>query len=128
MRRFVPAALLLLAAAGCRTYQSYGYVSSERGLLPANQFASYGPDQATAIAIGRAFGKAYDGLDSAGYKKQTEAAITYARKFPSVDSISADTLGHRLVVTFKSGWTAQITPIMDGKSPDETPGLPATAK
>ncbi len=126
MRRLVPSALLLLAAAGCRPYQSYGYVTSEHGLLPADQFASYGPDQATAVAIGRAFGKAYAGLDPAGYAKQAAAAISYARKFPSVDSISADTLGHRLVVKFASGWTAQITPIMDGETPDQTPGLPST--
>jgi hypothetical protein len=126
MRRLVPCGLLLLAATACRPYQSYGYVSSEHGLLPADEFASYGPDQATAIAIGRAFGHAYAGLDSSDYAKQTQAAMTYARQFPQVASVSADTLGHRLVVTFTSGWTAQVTPIMDNVAPDKTPGLPST--
>jgi hypothetical protein len=123
MRRLVPLTLLLLCAA-CRSYERYGYVTSENGLLEPDEYAKYGPDQATAIAIGREFGKGFSGLSPAGYTKQAGAAMAYATKLPQVKSITADTLGHRLVVTFASGWTTQITPIMDGKSGDETPGLP----
>ncbi|HEX3927853.1 MAG TPA: hypothetical protein VHW65_07640 [Gemmatimonadales bacterium] len=123
MRRLVPLCLLLLAAA-CRPYERYGYVTSERGLMEADKFASYGPDQASAVAIGREYGKGFAGLNPTAYARQADAAVTYARKMPQVRTIVVDTLGHRLVVTFASGWTAQITPIMDGKSGDETPGLP----
>jgi len=28
------------------------------------------------------------------------------------------------VITFADGWTSQVTPITDGKSGDDTPGLP----
>jgi hypothetical protein len=35
-----------------------------------------------------------------------------------------DSLGNRLVITFKSGWHAQVNPIKDGKDGDETKGLP----
>ena len=123
MRLFVPLALLLLAA-GCRSYERYGYVTSEMGLIPPDEYARYGPDQATAVAIGRAFGAAFGGLNPAAYAKQAGAAMTYAHTLPQVKAISADTLGHRLVVTFASGWTTQVTPIMDGVKPTDTPNLP----
>jgi hypothetical protein len=111
MRHLVP---LVLAATlvACPTYDSYPYVSSQDGLMDADEWAKYGPDQAVAVAIGRAFGQ----QDAAG-------AIEYAKKFPQVVGIEADSLGHRLVVSFADGWKAQVTPITDGKNGDETAGI-----
>lgn len=123
MRRLVPLGLLLLAVA-CRDYDRYQYVSSEKGLLAPDEYAKYGPDQAISMAIGREFGKAHTSTDPAALAKQADAALAYAKKFPQVKSITADTLGNRLVVTFADGWATQVTPISDGKSGDETANLP----
>jgi hypothetical protein len=112
MRRLVPIALVVLLV-GCRAYDGEKYVSSDKGLLDADQWAGYGPEQAMAVAIGREFGA-----------QNATAAAEYARKFTAVDSVAVDSLGHRLVVTFASGWHAQVNPIKDGKGGDETKGLP----
>ena len=112
MRRLVPYALLVVLAA-CRSYDTEKYVASDKGLLDADQWAGYGPEQAVAVAIGREFGA-----------NSAAAAAEYAKKFPAVDSVAVDSLGHRLVVTFASGWHAQVNPIKDGKGGDETKGLP----
>ena len=105
MRRLVLAAAVLSLTA-CPTYDSYKYVASEKGLMAPDEFAKYGPEQAIAVAIGREFGQAYAGRDSLGLAKQADAAVTYAKAFPQVKSVAADTLGHRLVVTFADGWSA----------------------
>ncbi len=123
MRRFAPVALLALLAA-CPTYDSAKYASAQDGLMPADEFAKYGPDQAIATAVGREFGKAADGTTPEALATQIDAALAYAKKFPSITAVTADTLGHRLVLTFASGWHAQVVPITDGKSGDETTGLP----
>jgi hypothetical protein len=123
MRRLVPLSLLFVLAA-CPSYDRYTYVSSQKGLLAADDYAKYGPDQAISMAIGREFAKGYAGRDADGFAKQAGAALAYAKKFPQVTRITADTLGHRLVVTFADGWTTQVTPITDGKSGDETANLP----
>jgi hypothetical protein len=123
MRRLLPFSLLFVLAA-CPSYDRYGYVTSQKGLLPADEYAKYGPDQAIAMAIGREFAKGYAGRDSAGFAKQADFALAYAKKFPQVAKITADTLGHRLVVTFADGWTTQVTPITDGKRGDATTNLP----
>ena len=123
MRRLVPLSLLFVLAA-CRTYDRYEYVSSEKGLIAPDQYARYGPDQAISIAIGREFANGYAGRDADGFAKQAGAALAYAKKFPQVKSITADTLGHRLVITFADDWTTQVTPITDGKSGDQTANLP----
>src|SRR4249919_3604689 len=102
IRRLVPLAVILSVVA-CRPYERYGYVTSEFGLIPADAYAKYGPDQAVSVAIGREFGKGFDGLSAEGYAKQTDAALLYAKKFPQVSKIVADTLGHRLVLTFADG-------------------------
>ncbi|HPF60618.1 MAG: hypothetical protein KC544_00865 [Gemmatimonadetes bacterium] len=112
MRRLVPLALVATLAA-CPTYDSLPYVSSQDGLMDADAFAAYGPQQAIAVAIGREFAEA----DAA-------RATEYAKKFPQVTSVEADSLGHRLVVTFADHWSTQVVPITDGKSGDETAGLP----
>lgn len=123
MRRLLPLSLLFLLAA-CPSYDRYEYVSSQKGLMSADDYAKYGPEQAISMAIGREFGKAYTTRDSMGFRKQADAALTYAKKFPQVEGVTADTLGHRLVVTFADGWVTQVTPITDGKSGDETVNLP----
>jgi len=111
MRRLVPLALVATLAA-CPTYNSEPYLSADKGLLDADQWAGYGPEQAVAVAIGREFGQG-----------SAAEAVAYGQKFDSVREIEADSLGHRLVVTFKNGWNAQVTPITDGKRGDETPGV-----
>ncbi len=123
MRRFVPM-LLLLSLVACRDYDRYSYVSNGKGLMPPDEYAKYGPEQAIAVAIGREYGKDHSGTTPADYAKQADAAMAYAKKFPDVKTVTADTLGFRLVVTFQGGWTTQIAPIADGKGGDETAGLP----
>lgn len=103
---------------GCRDYQYEKHVASQKGLIPADQFAGYGREQAIAVAIGREFARPYN----SGAEQQADVAISYARgKFSKdISDISADPLGHRLVVTFSSGWRTAIVPIDDGKTGDET--------
>ncbi|HXG44585.1 MAG TPA: hypothetical protein VNJ71_07510 [Gemmatimonadales bacterium] len=117
---FTPLALavFLVAPAACRDYRSEPRLSDQAGLIPADQFARYGREQAIAVAIGREFARPYN----SGPEKQAEVAMHYARtKFGAdVVDITADPLGHRLVVTFKSGWRTAIVPIRDGKTGDET--------
>jgi hypothetical protein len=120
--RLRPAFLLTLLLAttlgACRDYQYQGHVSSQAGLIPADQYAQYGREQAIVVAIGREFARPYN----SGPQAQTDIAITYARNTFSSDivAISADPLGHRLVVTFKSGWRTAIVPIADGKTGEQT--------
>lgn len=123
MRRLVPL-ILALTLAACPNYDRYPYVSSGKGMMPPDEYAKYGPEQAIAVAIGREFGKNHSGATDADYARQADAAMTYAKNFPQVKSITADTLGFRLVVTFQGGWVTQVTPITDGKRGDETAGLP----
>jgi hypothetical protein len=118
--RFILTALVASVAllGACRDYNSQRHVANQQGLIPADQFARYGREQAIAMAIGREFARPYN----SGPEAQAEVAIAYARnKFgKDVTDISADPLGNRLVVTFKSGWRTAIVPINDGKTGDET--------
>ncbi len=124
MRRLVPLLALTLAVAACPTYDRYKYVAGQDGLMSADEYAKYGPEQAIAMAVGREFGKAHSAETPEGFARQAGAAIAYAKKFPEIRTVAADTLGHRLTVTFASGWVSQVSPIADGKSGDETAGLP----
>jgi len=110
------ASVVLLGA--CRDYNSQRHVANQQGLIPADQFARYGREQAIVMAIGREFARPYN----SGPEAQAEVAIAYARnRFgKDITDISADPLGNRLVVTFKSGWRTAIVPINDGKTGDET--------
>lgn len=110
------ALLVLAAAAGCRDYHYENHVGNQSGLLPADQFASYGREQAIAVAIGREFGRPYN----SGSGAPAKVAIAYARQFPEVTEIQADTLGHRLTIQFKSGWRTAVVPITDGKRGPDT--------
>jgi hypothetical protein len=125
--RLAALSLILLALGGCRTYENYSPLRSQGGLLPADQFAAYGAEQAQLIAIGRALAKWYSGPNPADLGIGAEQAARWARTLPHVRSVVADTLGHRLTVSFASGWRAAALPIDDGKAPEATYGFTAPA-
>jgi hypothetical protein len=125
MNRSFGVVLLAMTLASCRSYDLHSRVTSQRGLIPADQYARYGREQAEAVAIAREFGHANRGSDSADLVRQTEAAVGYARTLPDVADIRADPLGLLLTVRFKSGWRTMITPIEGGKRGAETVGLPS---
>jgi hypothetical protein len=118
--RLVAAAALLILAGACRPYQKEAYLADPDGLLPADRFAMYGPEQAQAVAIGRELGGDH-GRDRSA---QFAAAIEYARTQSEVVNVIPDTIGYRLQVTFKSGWIKGVVPINDGKHGAETANLP----
>jgi hypothetical protein len=127
MRRLTALLLLALATTACRNYDEYSPIVSQDGLVPPDQFARYGKEQAQAIAIGREFAVAYQGDTPADWAAQADAAIAYATTLPDVATVVADTLGHRLTVQFKSGWRTAVLPIDDGRRGAETPGIAAAA-
>ena len=116
MSRIGLVAMVVLTLGACRSYDYYPTISNQRGLVPPDQFARYGREQAISVAIGREFGRPYN----SGPGKQAEIAINYARRFPEVVDVVADSLGYRLTVRFKSGWRTAIVPINDGKTGAET--------
>jgi hypothetical protein len=116
MKRAAFTLLALVALAGCRHYEIDDHISDQDGLIPADQFALYGREQAIAVAIGREFGRPYN----SGVGAPSRVAISYARQFPDIVDIQADSLGHRLQVIFKSGWRTGIVPINDGKRGPDT--------
>lgn len=127
MNRLLAAATLVLALGACRTYDQYSRVSSQKGLVPADQWAKYGREEAQAVAIGRELARADQGTSPEARAKQAAAAVAYAKTLPDVRDVTADTVGPFLTVSFKSGWRVAVNPIADGKSPAETPGVPAGA-
>ena len=124
---FSAIALLLLGSLGCRTYEAYPKLAKQKGLVPADQFAAYGHEQAEAVAIGRELAAAHQGESPEALSKQALAATSYAKGLPDVVDVTPDPLGHRLTVRFKSGWRAGVVPIADGKRGADTPGMPAGA-
>jgi hypothetical protein len=123
MNRCCGVLLVVLALCSCRTYDYYSKVADTDGLVPGDQFARYGREQAQAVAIAREFARAHQGDSPEAIAKQAEAAVTYARGMPDVADVVADPQGYRLTVYFKSGWRAGLTPLNDGKSGAETPGI-----
>ena len=115
MTRSFAVALLLMVLASCRSYDFQSRLTSQRGLIPADQYARYGREQAEEIAIGREFGHASRGNSPEDLTKQAEAATSYARTLPDVADIKADPLGLLLTIRFKSGWRTMTTPIKNGK-------------
>jgi hypothetical protein len=117
-RSLIFALLAVSASTGCRDYNYKRHVADQAGLIPADQYARYGREQAITVAIGREFARPYN----SGPEAQADVAINYARNTFGKDiaDISADPLGNRLVVTFKSGWRAAIVPIDDGKTGSDT--------
>jgi hypothetical protein len=124
MRRFVCVLMLPLLGA-CPGYDRYGHVAEQDGLIPPDQFARYGTEQAQAVAIGRALGASYTGADLEARGLQVGQASEYARTLPDVVAVVADTQATLLTVTFRSGWRKAVLPINDGVAPNQTPGLPA---
>lgn len=123
MNRCIGVWLTILALASCRSYEYKSRVSDQGGLVPPDQFARYGAEQAEAVAIAREYGRADQGNSADALARQADAAIAYARTLPDVADVGADPLGHRLTIRFKSGWQLAVAPIDDGKSGAETTGL-----
>ena len=106
--------MLLLALSSCRTYDYYGPIADGGGLVPGDQLARYGREQAQAVAIARRFAE-----------NDASAAVAFARTQPDVVNVAADSQGHWLTLQFRSGWRTAVTPLDDGRSAAETPNLPA---
>ncbi len=115
-------ALLVLSA--CRGYDYQSRIADPDGLVPGDQMARYGREQAQAVAIARAFAAARGGDSPDALAAQADSATTYAGTLPDVVDAVADPLSHRLTVRFRSGWIDGIVPLDDGRAAAETPGLP----
>jgi hypothetical protein len=91
MRRTIPILLSLIVSLACRDYNLERHVAGQAGLVPADKFASYGREQAIAVAIGREFARPYN----SGPEAQAEIATTYARNKFGADivDITPDPLG-----------------------------------
>jgi hypothetical protein len=124
MTRSLGVALLVMVLPSCRGYDLHSRLTSQRGLIPADQYARYGREQAEEIAIAREFGHADRGTSVADLVNQAAVATNYARTLPDVADIKADPLGLLLTIQFKSGWRTMTTPIRNGKRGAETVGLP----
>jgi hypothetical protein len=96
-----------LALAGCPTYHEYPKLSEQQGLLPADQYARYCVEQAQAMAIAREYAHYHAG-----------------ETLPDVVGVTADSLGHRMTIQFRSGWRTMVNPVDDGKRGAETVNLP----
>ena len=75
------------------------------------------------MAIGRSIAKWRMTAEAEGFTAQTDKAACCARRFPDVETVNADPLGHRLTIRFKSGWRAAAVPVDDGVEPESTPGI-----
>ena len=113
MTRSSATLLLVLALASCRTYDYGTHVSDSGGLVPDEQFARYGREQAQAVAIAREFARAHQGSSPDALRAQADSAVAYARRQPDVVDAVADPLGHRVTVVFKSGWRLGVVPLAD---------------
>jgi hypothetical protein len=127
MMRYVALLLAVLLLPSCRDYDLQSRVAGEDGLVPADQFARYGREQAEKVAIARQFAAAAEGGSLEERTRQVETAATYARSLPDVADVVADSQGNWLNVQFRSGWLVAVTPVADGKSAADTPNLPSTA-
>jgi hypothetical protein len=123
MRRAASAALAAIAFGACRPYDNAAPLEDQKGLVPAAQFARYGREQAEVMAIGRSLAAWKMTDDEAGLTAQAKNAGCFARRFPDIETVDADPLGHRLTVKFKSGWRTTVLPIPDGIAPESTPGI-----
>ena len=128
MLRHVAILLAVVLLPSCRAYDFHSRVSDDDGLVPGDQFARYGREQAEKVAIARQFAAAAEGSSLEERTRQVEAAAAYARGLPDVAGVVADSQGHWLNVQFRSGWRVAVTPLADGKSAADTPNLPAAGK
>lgn len=117
MKRSVTFALAATLLVSCRGYDYRETVSHQDGLLPAEQYARYGREQAQVVAAGREL--ASQSPDSTGIG----AAVKYARGLPDVADVTPDARGQWLMLRFKSGWIAATPPLADGKRGADTPGV-----
>ena len=124
MTRALAAVALALVLTACPTYHEYPKVSDQGGLLPADQYARFGAEQAQAMAIGREYAHFHRGESRTDLQAAAESTIAYARTLRDVADISADSLGHRLTIKFRSGWRTMVNPVADGKRGSETVNLP----
>ena len=124
MTRALALIALTLVLAGCPTYHEYPKLSDQSGYVDADQYARYGKEQAQAMAIAREYGAAHHGDGRDDMARQADSAIAYARTLPDVVNVTADSLGYRLTISFRSGWRTMVNPIDDGKRGPETPNLP----
>jgi hypothetical protein len=115
MNRPLWVVILAVALGACRGYELESRLSDQGGVLPADQFARYGREQAQAVAIAREYGHAYSGSSPMDLNRQADSAMRFARQLPDVADVRADPLGQLLTVRFKSGWRTMVTPIDDGK-------------
>lgn len=106
--------LMVLVLGACRDYDLRARLSDQDGLIPPDQFARYGREQAEEMAIAREYAHSGD--------------TNYARSLPDVVDARADPLGYRQTIRFKSGWRTMVTLVDDGKRGAETAGLPAEAR
>ena len=127
MRLSIGTLLLVMVALSCRGYDLDDRLVNQDGLVPADQYARYGREQAQEIAIAREFGHAHQGSSPGQLARQAEVAENYARTLPDVANVKADPQGLLLTVQFKSGWRTMVAPLDDGKRGAETVGLPAKA-
>jgi hypothetical protein len=128
MNRSFGIVLLAMTLGSCRDYDLHSRLTHQGGLIPPDQYARYGREQAEEVAIAREFGHASRGTHPADLVQQAEAAIRYARTLPDVADVRADPLGRLLTIQFKSGWRTMATPLENGKRGAETTGLPAGAR
>ena len=105
--------VLALALASCRDYDYQSRISDSGGLVPADQAARYGREQAQAVAIGREFARAHQGRSPDALAAQADSALAFARTQPDVANAVADPSSHRLTVDFKSGWRVGVVPLSD---------------
>lgn len=124
MIRGFAALCLLLALPACRGYDYERPISDPDGMVPGDQMARYGREQAQAVAIARAFAGAHGGDSPEALAAQADSAVRYARTLPDVVNAVADPQSHRLTVQFRSGWIDGIVPLEDGTPAAQTPNLP----
>ena len=107
--------LLMLVLGSCRDYDLRARLADQDGLIPADQFARYGREQAQEMAIAREYAHSGD--------------TSYARSLPDVvDAAGRSPWGSRQTIRFRSGWLTMVTLVDDGKRGAETAGLPAEAR
>jgi DNA topoisomerase IB len=128
MKQSFSVVMLAVVLGSCRHYDLESRLADRSGLRPPDRFARYGREQAQEMAIAREYAQAGGGSSAEQLARQSEAATSYARTLPDVVEATADPLGLRLTIRFKSGWLTMVTPVDDGKRGAETVGLPAETR
>ena len=128
MRRSFSLLILSSVLVSCRDYDLSARLADQDGLIPADQFARYGREQAQVMAVGREYAHSRDGSSAEELVRQAEAGTSYARTLPDVIDARADPLGFRQTLRLKSGWLTMVTLVDDGKRGAETAGLPTEAR